>query len=140
MSNFITQVGQQIRDLPLEEVYSEFTAATLSSLATVDTPETASSFVTQVAQEIQDLSATVPEFYALEFLDMFEDAVRTLTSSEIADLGQAANNVVARNDAVGAERTARLIAARAAGDRAAQHACGETERFSRRRVRQSWTS
>jgi hypothetical protein len=122
VSNFITQVGEQIRDLSSEEVYSEFTAAAVSSLATVDTPESASSFVTQVAQQIRDLSATVPEFYALEFLAILKDAALNVVNSEIAALEQAKNDVVARNEAVVAELNVRLHAARAAGDRAAQHA------------------
>jgi hypothetical protein len=45
-----------------EEVYAELIKATLSFLATVDTPESASRFVAQVAQQIRDLSARIPEF------------------------------------------------------------------------------
>jgi hypothetical protein len=122
VSNFITEAGQQIRDLSSEEVYSEFTAAALSSLATVDSPESASSFVTQVAEQIRDLSATVPEFYALEFLDMFKDAVVRRVHAETTDLEHARDDIEARNKAGVAEINVRLKAARAAGDRAAQHA------------------
>jgi hypothetical protein len=105
-----------------DEVYSELTEAALSSLATVDTPESANAFVTQVAQQTRDLSASVPEFYALEFIDLLRMAVVNMTDSDMADLRQAKDDAVARNEAVAAELNVRMKAARVAGDRAAQHA------------------
>ena len=122
VSAFATQVAQRIGDLSATEAYAVLTEATLSFLATVDTPESASAFATQVAQQIRDLSARIPEFYALEFFDMFKDAVVNLTNSDMENTKRALNEVLGRNEAVAAELNVRLNAARAAGDRAAQHA------------------
>lgn len=117
-----TFVTQQIWDLSAEEVYAEFTEATLSSLATVDTPESATTFIAQTAQQIQNLSAVLPEFYALEFLALLRDAVMNLTESEMVAIKQAISETKSRTAVIEAEMNARLNAARAGGDRAAQHA------------------
>jgi uncharacterized protein (DUF2267 family) len=107
---------------PAKSVYAEFTDATLSSLASVDTPELADAFAAQVTQQIRDLSARIPEFYALEFLDLLRIAVANMTASYMADLKQAKIDLEARNEAAAVELNTRLRAAKAASDRAAQHA------------------
>jgi pyruvate/2-oxoglutarate dehydrogenase complex dihydrolipoamide acyltransferase (E2) component len=58
----------------------------------------------------------------LEFLEMFKDAAVIQGQAELSDVEQALNEVKASNEAVAAELNVRLNAARAAGDRAAQHA------------------
>jgi hypothetical protein len=106
-----------------KQAYIEFTAATLSALATVDTPESASTFVSQAAQQLRDLSAKTPEFYAEELLDTtFKEALSNWGSAELADIEQTHSDANARTHALEAEMNARMNAARVSGDRDAEHA------------------
>ena len=72
---------------------------------------------------------------------MFKDAAVIQGQAELSDVEQALNEVKASNEAVAAELNVRLNAARAAGDRAAQHALwGRAARSAKQRVKQRSTS
>ena len=104
------------------KAYAKISQAVLASLATVDTPEEARTFIAQTARQIREFSVKMPEFYAAEFLSLFRDMVMRRSERERADCERVLGDVKAETAALNGELTARFRAARAVGDRAAQHA------------------
>ncbi len=104
------------------KAYAKIVQAALAYLATVNTPEKARTFVAQTARQIREFSAKTPEFHTAEFLSIFRDMVISRSERERADCERVLRDVKAETAAASVELTARFRAARAAGDRAAQHA------------------
>lgn len=108
-------------DNQAERVLAEFVEATFSRLAAVDTSDAAQRFIAYVTRQARDLSSSVPEFYVGEFVNVFKDTVVERARAGIADCEQAGKAAQDEADAAGIELTKRLSAARAAGDRGAEH-------------------
>lgn len=104
-----------------EREYAAFTEATLADLGTVSTAETARAFATMTAQKVRDMSAKSPEFYAGEFFDIFKDAAVAKSRAEMAECEQAVDEAKAEAATGTAQLQERLNAARASGDRQAEH-------------------
>lgn len=105
-----------------EHAYAEVTQAVLSSLAAVDSTTSACTFVTQTVDKVRETSASVPEFYPAEFLNMFKDAAVAHAMEELAQCRRTIEEAKAEADAATVELQARLDAARNEGDRKAEHA------------------
>jgi hypothetical protein len=109
------------RNVAYDTMYDDLIETALSQLAAVDTPQAAQRFIAQFGRQIQDMSSNVPEFYTGEFLNAFKDMVVGRSRTEVADCERVMDAARSGGDAATTELTERLDAARAAGDRTAEH-------------------
>jgi hypothetical protein len=104
------------------DAYTKLIDSTLVSLEAIEGPEDVHPFIVQTAAQVHELSAKIPEFYAEEFFDIFKDAVVERFRIETADCEQELRDANAEAATASDELQVRFDAARAAGDREAEHA------------------
>jgi hypothetical protein len=105
-----------------EQAYRELAKTTLAALSGVESVESAQKFINQVIPEIQRRERTIPEFYVGEFVQLFKDAAWEQRQADVLALELAVEEAKDEGKAAGVELTARLEAARHAGDNKEQHA------------------
>jgi hypothetical protein len=105
-----------------EGAYEDLLKQLLATLATVETDQLVLQFSTQAADSIRAAAKEVPEFYVGEFLQMLASALVQRMQAETAAGEQALKDAKMDAATASVELTARLAAASAVGDRAAQHA------------------
>jgi hypothetical protein len=94
----------------------------LVTLEAVDSSAAVSAFATQAARQVREMSARIPEFYVGEFFNFFKDAIVAYGKSVVADCQRRLAEAQVEVQIGTVELQARLDAARAVGDRDAEHA------------------
>lgn len=113
-----------------EEAYDDLLKQLMATLETVGTNESARLFNAQAANSVRAAAEQIPEFYIGEFLRVLADAVVKRMQTEMKAGERAIKDAQMEAAAASVELTARYTAARAAGDRAAEHILwGEREKI-----------
>lgn len=105
--------------------YTELAKITLDYLTTVDTPEKARAFVERATQVIQQNSTKTN---VMEYMKILGQMVEQHAREELTDCKRQIDVAIAEGRAASIELTARLHAARTAGDQPAEHAVWEGQR------------
>jgi hypothetical protein len=105
-----------------KEAYESLLERLLAALSKVDSEESSHEFCSHAAREIRGLASTVSEFYVGEFINLFKDAVVKQGREDVAAYKEVKEGVAFEADVATVELSARLAAAKAAGDREAVHA------------------
>ena len=103
------------------DAYKTLIGSTLKFLNAIETAEDVGPFVTQTARQIREQSASIPEFYPGEFLNILKNAVMEKCRIEVANCERAIRGAQAEAARGTTELRAKLATATAARDSAAEH-------------------
>ena len=105
-----------------ERAYTELVQTTLIALSNVESKESAQKFISDTIANIRQQEQAVSEFYKEEFIQLLKDAAWEQRQADVLGQELIVEEAKEEGKAAGAELTVRLAAARASGDRQAQHA------------------
>jgi stage V sporulation protein K len=110
------------QNLAYAKKYTELGQVTLQYLLTVDTADKVPPFITQATRVIREVFDRTPELNAKAFMEILKSIMIAKIDEETAYCRQEIAAAKAEGQTAGSELTARLQAARRAGDHAAEQA------------------
>jgi len=118
----VVQVAKMDNEPTYRKAYEELSEELIADLSRVDSPETSQQFIEQATQRITAAHDTLPEFYIGEFYEQFKGLAVKHAGALLDACEHAVRAINTEIEAENRRLNALLEAARATGDRNAEHA------------------